>query len=748
MADNPTLDTQDAAPVKRKGVKRRAFLIGGAALVGAGAFGTYVVDRMAASRAKELTSTGKEGSFLTWLTIGEDDSVTLYSPHTDIGQGSGTGLAQMLAEELDADWSKVKLVSAPAEKAFANVGLGRGFLSEMSGHPGLIEGIPTAIVSMIARSMNLQITGGSSALRFTGQQTMQKVGAAARLALIETAAARLSVPASELTTADSKVLHAKSGKALRYGELAIEAAGRSLDSDPVLKDSKDYKLIGKPIPRMDIPAKVNGTAQYGMDFSLPNMRVATVAAAPVRGGKLTSVDPAPAMAVKGVEKVIKLDDAVIVVAKGYWAALTGLRALSPKFSDGGHGALSTASIFAAHDALIKAGKADGEDGAGDPAAVLAAAGNKSVAAKYQLPFLHHAMMESFALTAHYKDGKLNLWGGMQDPLATKMAAVEVSGLSADDVTFHPMAIGGSFGRRLPMYMEIVGQVTKAAMQLPYPVKIIWSREEEVSQGAYRPQSSAQLKGAVGADGKISAWQNDYAQPESAESETTFIYDLPVVARRHFAHVSNQTTGAWRSVNSTQQGFYNESFIDELAHSAGVDPVAFRRKHLKAGSRHLAVLNEVATRSAWGTPLPAGMGRGIAIVESFKTIVAHVVEASVKADGTPKVHRVFTVVDCGKTVNPQAANAQIQGGTIMGLSSAIGEAITLDKGAVVQSNFGDYPVLKLADAPLQHDIHFIESGAFMGGIGEPGVPPAAPALANALFAATGKRIRQLPIVGAA
>jgi isoquinoline 1-oxidoreductase subunit beta len=577
---------------------------------------------------------------------------------------------------------------------------------------------------------------------------MQKVGAAARLALIETAASRLSVPASELTTADSKVLHAKSGKALRYGELAIEAAGRSLDNDPVLKDSKDYKLIGKPIARMDIPAKVNGTAQYGMDFSLPNMRVATVAAAPVRGGKLTSVDPAPAMAVKGVEKVIKLDDAVIVVARGYWAALTGLRALSPKFSDGGHGALSTASIFAAHDALIKAGKADGEDGAGDPAAVLGAAGAKPVAAKYQLPFLHHAMMEPFALTAHYKDGKLNLWGGMQDPLATKMAAVEVSGLSADDVTFHPMAIGGSFGRRLPMYMEIVGQVTKAAMQLPYPVKIIWSREEEVSQGAYRPQSSAQLKGAVGADGKISAWQNDYAQPESAESETTFIYDLPVVARRHFAHVSNQTTGAWRSVNSTQQGFYNESFIDELAHSAGADPVDFRRKHLKAGSRHLAVLNEVATRSAWGTPLPAGMGRGIAIVESFKTIVAHVVEASVKADGTPKVHRVFTVVDCGKTVNPQAANAQIQGGTIMGLSSAIGEAITLDKGAVVQSNFGDYPVLKLADAPLEHDIHFIESGAFMGGIGEPGVPPAAPALANALFAATGKRIRQLPIVGAA
>jgi isoquinoline 1-oxidoreductase subunit beta len=748
MADNPTLEMEDATPLKRKGVKRRAFLIGGAALLGAGAFGVYYADRSAAGRAVELTTSGKQGSFLTWLTIGEDDAVTIYSPHTDIGQGSGTGLAQMLAEELDADWAKVKVVSAPAEKAFANTGLGRGFLSEMTGIPGVIEGMPTALLSMIARSMNLQITGGSSALRFTGQQTMQKVGAAARLALIETAAERLSVPASELTTADSKVTHAKSGKSLRYGELAIAAAGRSLDSDPKLKDPKSYKLIGQSTPRIDIPAKVNGTMQYGMDFTVPDMRVATVMASPVRGGKLTSVDPAPAMAVKGVEKVIKLDDAVAVVAKGYWAALSGLRALTPQFSDGGHAALSTASIFAAHDALFKGGKPDGSDGAGDPADVLGKAGVKPVEAKYQLPFLHHAMMEPFALTAHFKDGKLDLWGGMQDPLATKTAAVEVSGLDADNVTFHPMAIGGSFGRRLPMYMEIVTQVVKLSMQLPYPVKIIWSREEEVGQGAYRPQSSAQLRGAVGADGKIAAWQNDYAQPESAESETTFIYDLPVVARRHYAHASNQIMGAWRSVNSTQQGFYNESFIDELAQQAGVDPVEFRRKHLKPGSRHLAVLNEVAKRSNWGTPLPKGVGRGVAIVESFKTIVAHVIEASVKDDGTPKILKVTTVVDCGRTVNPQAARAQIEGGTIMGLSSAMGEAITLDKGAVQQSNFADYPVMKLADAPPVHDIHFIESGAFMGGIGEPGVPPAAPALANALFAATGKRVRQLPILGQA
>ncbi len=744
MADNPNpaIEETAAVPAKKKGFKRRAFLIGGVAVVGAGLFGIKLADSNAAKKAVALTQGKGEHVFATWLKIAEDDQITIYSPHTDIGQGSNTGLAQMLAEELDAAWDKVKLVSAPAEPSFANTGLGRGFLAEMTGQPGIIEGIPQSFLSFIARSMNLQITGGSSALRFTGQKTFQMVGAATRAALVEVAAKRLGVPAGELTTADSKVVHAKSGKSLRYGELAAEAATLSLDSDPKLKNPKDYKIMRQSMPRLDLPAKVDGSAQYGMDFKVPDMRVATIMAAPVRGGKLTSVDEAPAMAVKGVEKVIKLDNAVAVIAKGYWPALSGLRSLSPQFSDGGNAGFSTASIFKDYDDLIAKGEPDGEAGEGD---VQAALGSKPIEAKYQVPFLHHAMMEPFALTAHHKDGKLDIWGGMQDPLASKMLAAEVSGLDADNVTFHPMLIGGSFGRRLPMYMEIVEQVTKLAMQLPYPVKLIWSREEEVAQGAYRPQSAAVLKAAIGKDGKIAAYLNDYAQTESAESETTFIYDLPVVARRHYEYASNQQTGAWRSVNSTQQGFYNESFMDELAHAAKADPVEFRRKHLKPGSRHLKVLDEVAKRSGWDTPLPEGVGRGVAIVESFKTIVAHVIEASVKEDGSPKVLKVTTVVDAGSIVNPDGAAAQIEGGTIMGLSSAIGEAITLDKGAVQQSNLTDYPILKLADAPPVHDIHFIESGANMGGIGEPGVPPAAPALANALFAVTGKRIRTLPLL---
>lgn len=724
------------------GMIRRTFLVGSAALVGGGIFGIKYADSSARSAAGALTN-GKDGhNFGTWIRLGEDDSITVYSPHTDIGQGSNTGLAQMLAEELDADWSKLVVASAPAEGPFATVDVTRGFLGPMSGFPGVVAALPESLMSFMARSIPLQITGGSSALRFTGQKAFRLVGAATRLALIETAAKRLGVPSSELTTADSKVVHAKSGKTLRYGELAVEAATQSLERTPALKDPGTFKFIGKSIPRFDIPAKVNGSAQYGMDVVKPGMRVATVIAAPVRGGKLESVDPAPAMAVAGVEKVINLESAVVVVAKGYWQALKGARALAPKFSDGGNGLISTATIFAEQDKLRADDKPTKTVGEGDVDAAFKADGVKLLEADYKMPFLHHAMMEPFALTAHYKDGHLDVWGGMQDPLGAKAAAATAAGLSADKVTFHPMLIGGSFGRRLPMYMEVVDQVARIAMQVPFPVKLIWSREEEVAQGAYRPQSSARLTAALGQDGRITAWRNDFAQPEAGIDEVPFFYDVPAVARRHFKQVSNQSVGQWRSVNATQHGFTTESFMDELAHLAGADPVAFRLKHLKPG-RHRKVLEEVAKRSGWGSPLEPGHARGVAVVECFNTIVGQVVEASLAEDGTPKVHKAFAVVDCGTVVNPAAAEGQVMGGIVMGLSSAIGEAITLDKGAVMQSNFSDYEVLKLANAP-QIDVHFLNSGAEMGGIGEPGLPPATPALANALFALTGKRLRALPI----
>lgn len=752
MADNPnpSIDAIGAAsapeaPVKSKGIRRRIFLAGCALLAGGGVFGLYWADNSARTRARALTTGKGEHNFLTWMKIAEDDTVTLFSPHIDFGQGTHTALGQMLADELDADWAKVKVEQAPSDVAFSNTALVQSFLGEMSGNPGLISALPAALMGMLTRSQRIQITGGSSAVRFTGQGGMRVIGAAVRLALIEEAAERLGVPASDLTTAESKVTHAASGRSLRYGALAAGAAQRSLRSDPVLKSRADYKLIGKPVIRRDIPAKVDGSAVYGIDFTLPDMRVATIAAAPVRGGKLESVDEAPALEVSGVEQVVKLDDAVIVVAKGYWQAAKGLAALAPRFSDGGHGAMSTPAIYAAQDKLRQAGKPDNLAGAGDVATVFKAAGGKVISADYRVPFLHHAMMEPFALTAHFKDGKLTVWGGMQDPVGARDRLAKAADMDMEDVIFHPMIMGGGFGRRFPGVTEILDQIARLAQQVPYPVKLIWSREEDVRHGTYRAQSSARLSAALDDEGRIAAWQSDYVQSDNTEGEVSFIYDVPATSRRHFAYTSNQIDGPWRSVNSTQHGFYNESFIDELAHAAGEDPYQFRRKHLPDGSRHQKVLDEVARRAGWGAPLPEGVGRGIAIVESFGTIVAEVIEATIKEDGSPRVLKAFAVVDCGTTVNPLNAEAQIAGGIIMGLSATIGEAITLDKGAVVESNFTDYPILTLADAPPVIDVHFIESDATMGGIGEPGVPPASAALANALFAATGKRIRTLPLL---
>ncbi len=740
MADNPTQDIE-AAPqtdlaetpkVKRKGVKRRAFLIGGAAIVGGGLFAMGWADRSARSDAIKLTAKAGETSFLGWIKIADDDKITLYSPHIDFGQGSQTGLMQMLAEELDADIKNIVVEQAPAAMGFANVALGRAFLGEMTG-AGIASMLPTSLISMLARSMPLQITGGSSAIRGTGQFGFRVIGAATRLALIEEAASRLSVPVSELSTAESRVTHAKSNKSLRYGELAAGAASRNLTDNPKLKERSQYRVIGKDVPRLDIPSKVDGSAKYGIDFALPNMRVATVMMSPVRGGALQSVDIAPAMAVSGVEKVIKLTDAVVVVGKGYWQAKKGVEALIPKFSDGGHAALSTASIFEAQGKL----NATGAD-------IAAPSGGKLLTADYKAPFLHQAMMEPFAMTAHFEKGKLSVWGGTQDPISARQVLAAAAGIGFEDVTFNTMIMGGGFGRRFPPYSEILGQLAQTAKQVPFPVKLIWSRETDVQHGAYRPQVAARLQGALGSDKKIAEWASDYAQNDDAAAEGTLPYSIPKFEARHHAYISNQVNAYWRSVNASQHGFFNESFVDELAHAAGEDPYQFRRKHLAAGSRHLAVLDAVAKRSGWGTALPAGIGRGIAMVESFGTIVAEVVEATTNADGTPKALKAWAVVDCGTTVNPKNADAQIAGGLIMGLSSAIGEEITLEGGVVQQSNFGDYPVMKMADAPPVIDVHFIESGARMGGIGEPGLPPAAPALANALFAATGKRVRQLPI----
>lgn len=712
------------------GVKRRAFLIGGAAIVGGGIFALQYGDYAARRDAAALTRSDKAGIFAAWLKIAEDDKVTLFSPHIDMGTGNATALAQMAAEELDVDFAAMTVEHAPAESAFANIWMTKGFLGGMAS--GAAQVMTDSMFSLLARNMVNQITGGSAAVRFTGQLGIRTLAAAARQALVAEAAERLGVPASELTAAKGVVSHAKTSRSLRYGALAKAAAERALADQPRLKPAKDFAVIGQSVPRLDIPGKVDGSARYGIDFALPEMRVATVMAAPVRGGKLESVDPAPAMAVKGVEKVVELEDAVAVVASGYWPALKGLRALSPQFSDGGHGSISTATLSADQDRLSS-----------EAAKQFDPKGGKLIEATYRAPYVHHAMMEPFALTAHHKDGKLEVWGGLQDPLASKLAAAEAAGLDADDVTFHPMLLGGGFGRKLPGQIEIIGQTVRLAMDAPWPVKVIWPREEEVHQGTYRPQSTMALKAALGEGGRIAAWKGGFAQAAGFEAGMPLLYDIADAELNHTEHSAHIVTGAWRSVEASQHGFFHESFIDELALAAGADPIAFRKRHLAPGSRAIKVLDAVAKASGWGSPLPKGTGRGVAVVQSFGTVCAQVVQVSLKPDGYPKVERVWAAVDCGLVVNPMNAEAQVAGGIVMGLSAAIHEEITIEQGAVVQSSFTDYPLLTMAETP-EIAVAFLPSEAPMGGLGEPGLPPAAPALANALFAATGKRIRSLPI----
>lgn len=727
-------------------MKRRNFLIGTAVAAGGLVLGYRVwTDSFEAQAAALVTRDG--GSLLGgWVKIAPDDTVTVYVPHIDMGQGTHTALAMMLAEELDADWPRVRAERAPSEKAFANRFLAEGWMLQGWRLPAFLDGAVDTAFGEAARFANLQITGGSTAVRFTGQVGLRIVGAAARSMLIEAAAQRWQVGAHELVAADSVISHPASGRTARYGELAAEAAKLSVPASPRLKQRQDYKIVGRSVPRLDIPAKVTGAMQYGIDLQLPGMLYATVKAAPVHGGKLTSVDPAPAMKIKGVERVIRLDNAVAVVAQGYWPASRGLAALAPVFSDGGNAALSSQGLQAQHERALAGKESKPVHTSGDvDAAFKGVPANRIVEAAYHVPFLHHAAMEPINATAQFKDGKLTVWSGEQDALACKVSLVEWSGLKAADVTLIALPAGGSFGRRARPG-EPLRQVMQLAMQMsPRPIKMIWSREEDFVQGTYRPALASRIRAAVDSQGKPTAWTQLFIDSPGRNDGFSIPYGI---ASQSIASVSSPhhvQTGSWRSVAHTQHGFYTESFIDELATAAGQDPFEYRRGLLAQGSRHRRVLETAAHEAGWGTPLPPGVGRGIALVESFGTVAAHVVEASIAEDGVPRVHRVTAAVDCGEVCHPDTATAQVEGAIVMGLSAAIGEEITISGGAVVQQDFAAYPIMTLAQAPPRIDVHFVPSDGPLGGLGEPGMPPVAPALANAVFAASGKRLRSLPLV---
>jgi isoquinoline 1-oxidoreductase beta subunit len=715
---------------------RRAF-IGAGSIAGGGLVLGVGGVVLAPNRLKYLAEGVEpgEGNLTTWIKITPDNLTTVLIPHCEMGQGALTGIGMLLAEELDADWSLVRIEQAPAEDVYANGYVVRAFLEETGfAVPGWLERALDFGAFKMADFVGLQVTGGSTSTRGTGAFGMRLAGASAKAMLLDAGAQQFGVPEEELTARDSRIVHAASGQSATYGELANLAGTMGVPRRPRLKDRSEYRLVGTSRDRADIPSKVVGEAQYGIDVVLPDMLYAAIMRAPVPGGQLTSVDPTPAKAMAGVHEVVQLADAVAVVADGYWVAQQALNALSPQFSDAGVGGVDTPAIRTMHASALDAEPMD-----------AAPAGARTVSAEYGVPYLHHATMEPMCATARLSDGLCEVWAGTQDPLSSRGVAADAAELDRDQVIIHNQQLGGGFGRRLPGTYDYIEQAVQVAKSFsPRPVKLIWSREEDMRHGYYRPFVVSRFQGVLDDQGVPRVWASRFTGSRFGDvGPATPRYDIEDKDVRAVAPPEHLRTGAWRSVAASQHGFFVESFMDELAHAAGRDPFEYRRDLLTEEPRHRAVLERAAEMSGWGTPLPGGRARGIAIVESFGSIVAQVAEVGLDANGAIRVHRVDAAVDCGIVVNPQQAQAQIQGGVMFGLSAALYHAITVRNGAVEQRNFPDYDMVRLANAP-KVNVSFVDTGGPIGGLGEPGVPPIAPAVANALFVLTGQRLREMPL----
>ncbi|MGB9434763.1 MAG: molybdopterin cofactor-binding domain-containing protein [Candidatus Acidiferrum sp.] len=729
-------------------MNRRKFLIGGATAAGALIVGYAVWPSGRLGRANLLAAKPGERFAATWIKLANDGTITIVVPHCDMGTGIFTSLSQMAADELDADWTKIRAETAPSDPLFANSAMAEGFALEeenmaLESIPNSLRGPAVNSMRLIAEYMDLQTTGGSCAVRFTGMYGMRIAGAAVREMLVKAAAARMNVPVEAFRTEVSRVIHVPSGESFVYGELAAEAAVYSPSAHPKFKARSALKLIGKPLQRIDIPAKVNGATQYGIDTQLPDMWYGAIRISPVFGGKLVSVSEAPIAQSRGVKKVVRLDDAVVVLADRFWRARNAINALEPVFDNGGKGDVSSKTIRDQHLAALNNGKVKKDRSTGSGADALK---NGTVVERvYNVPYLAHAPMEPVNATALYKkEGTLEVWSGTQDGLGSRVFCAKTAGLHMDKVTFHLLPSGGSYGRRLPDLWDFLAYAVKTAMAVPgVPVKLIYTREQDMQHDFYRPNVTSRFRAAVDRDGIPVAWVNNYTTNDDPNNEAHILYGVPNQAYGTVKIPMHVPTGPWRSVEASWHGFFIESFIDELAHQANRDPLEYRLALLKEKPRHSATLSLAAEQAGWGMPLSAGCGRGIAMVECFGTIVVHVAEVEVTEGGAVKVRRFTTAVDCGMAVNPDGFKAQMEGGVIFGLSAALYGEITIDHGAAVQQNFPDYDVVRLAECPAI-EVHIHESDAPLGGAGEPGIPPVAPAVTNAIFAATGVRIRELPI----
>ncbi len=643
----------------------------------------------------------------SWIHIRPDDSVTLMVASSEMGQGVMTSLPMLLAEELDADWSKVRAETAPVHSDFNNPLMGG------------------------------QTTGGSTAIRGYWEP-LRQAGAATRGLLIAAGAKFLNVGVDECHAENGQVIHRATGRRIRYGALLEIAATLTVPSNARLKDPKDYRLIGKSLARLDTPVKVNGSAVYGQDVRLPGMLTAVVARCPIFGGRLKSVDDVAARTVPGVRHVVQIESGVAVVADNFWAAQRGRESLRLVWHPGKNAVLDSVEIL---QQLRAAAEREGtivRNEGDSPAAFDQAV--RVIDAAYETPYLAHACMEPMNCTAHVRPDRCDVWVPTQAQSGAREAAAMISGLSPAAVHVHTTFLGGGFGRRLRQ--DFLVEAVAVSKAVGKPVKVLWTREDDIRHGFYRPANYTRLRAALDAQSMPAAWTQRVAGPKSALGGIHVPYAIPNLRIEKIEHDPGIPSGPWRSVGASQNAFSVECFIDELAHAAGQDPLGYRLRLLAASPRHRGVLQLAADKAGWGRALPTGHGRGIAVYHSYAGWVAHVVEVHVTGNHI-RVVRVVSAVDCGIAVNPDTVVSQTEGAVIFALTAALKGEITIANGGVAQSNFSDYPLLTMRETP-KIDVLLVKSNEPPGGVGEPGVPPLAPAVANAVFAATGKRIRKLPI----
>lgn len=759
---------------------RRRFLLAGAALgggllVGCGA--PTPEDRLGSPDVLPV----REGHVALngWVRIARDGTVTVAVPRAEMGQGVFTALPLLLAEELDADWDDVRAEPAPLDRIYANQAMMLNALPFGVEEDGWLVRAGAAVMERLGSVLSLQVTGGSSSIR-DAWGPLRVAGATARAMLVQAAARRWQVDAGACRTEAGHVIHPDGLRKLGYGELATEAAKLTPPEHVRLKDPKQFRLIGKAAPRQDIPAKVNGSAVFGIDVRVPGMVHASLIQSPVFGADVASFDGGEALKQRGILQVIRIPHAVAVIADNWWRAKQARELVKMQWTTTSHAAYATADLARAADQALREGfgmpyvmrgdaegrieqaRQAGAGRAGSSGASASGPGPRVLEARYHAPHLAHAAMEPINCTARVHEGRVEIWASTQVASLARWRAAQVAGVDTDQVTLHLPLLGGGFGRRLEV--DMVEQAVHLAMQTQgRPVKMVWTREEDTRHDFYRPAAWADFRAALDEQGRVIAWHNRVAAqpptnmavvrllpwastklPDKSQIEGAF--DVPYAIEhmkvQQLQLESPVPVGFWRSVGHSYNAFFTECFADELVHAEGADPVAWRRARLGGQPRHRAVLDEVARRAGWGTPLPSGHARGVALQGSFGSICAQVVEASLEGDEV-RVHRVTCVIDCGVVVHPDTVIAQMQGGIVFALTAALFGEITVAEGRVQQSSFPDQPLLSLARTP-RIDVHLMPSAHPPGGVGEPGVPPLAPALANALFALTGERLRSLPL----